>query len=81
MKREITFKTILLTASFLSLLAFAFVNIQANSAAAQPFSKIEITQSQVQGEDGSESNEIPVPNVTVLGRVWEIAQRLLDKTH
>lgn len=80
MKREITFKTILITASFLSLLAFAFVNIQTNSVSAQPFSKIELAQEQVQSEAESQNNEIPVPNVTVLGRVWEIAQHLLDKT-
>jgi hypothetical protein len=80
MKREITFKTILLTASFLSLLAFAFVNIQTNSVSALPFSKSEIVQNQVQSEAESQNNEIPVPNVTVLGRVWEIAQRLLDRS-
>ena len=79
MKRELTFKTVLLTASFLSLLAFAFVNFKVNSPTGQAFSKIELAQNQVEADDGTESREIKVPNVSVLGRLWDIAQRLLDR--
>lgn len=77
MKREQTIKSILVTASFLSLFAFAFVNIQANSTAVQPFSKIEMVQNQVESEDNHESGKLSVPDLSVLGRVWEIAQRFL----
>lgn len=81
MKREYTFKSLLATATILSLFAFAFVNFRANTTSTQRFSAIELTQSKVEGEDESESNKFSVPNVSVLGRVWELAQRFLDKTN
>lgn len=81
MKREITFKSALITASFLSLLAFAFVNLKTNANWSRPFSKIELTQNKVESEDAAETREIPVPNVSVLGRLWDIAQRLMDRAH
>jgi len=81
MKRSLTFKSLLITASLLSVFAFAFVNFRTNKTLAQPFSKIEMAQNQVEGEDGSEAREIPVPDVSVLGRVWEIAQRFLNKAN
>ncbi len=81
MKQEHTFKSLLVTASILSLFAFAFVNFRTNSTSVQPFSTIELAQNQVESEDESESTKIPVPDVSVLGRVWELAQRLLDKAN
>ncbi len=81
MKRENTFKTLLLTASLLSFFAFAFVNLRTNAMSAQSFSKIEMAQNQVEGDDVDESDKLPVPDVSVLGRVWEIAQRFLDKAN
>gem|GEM_PF-913464 len=81
MKREHTFKTLLVTASLLSLFAFAFVNLRTNSTLTQPFSKIEIAQNQVEDEAAGGSDKIPVPDVSVLGRVWEIAQRFLDRAN
>jgi len=81
MKRSLTFKSLLISASLLSLFAFAFVNLRTNSTLAQPFSKIEMAQSQVESEEANESGKITVPDVSVLGRVWEIAQRLLDRAN
>ena len=81
MKREITFKNVLITASFLSLLAFAFVNLSAHSNVTQSFSKVEISHNQVEAEETGESREIKVPNVSVLGRLWDIAQRLMDRAN
>ncbi len=81
MKQSITFKSLLITASFLSLFAFAYVNLRPHSNLAQPFSKMAMAQNQVEGEDRGETREIPVPDVSVLGRVWEIAQRFLDKAN
>ncbi|MBK6994253.1 MAG: hypothetical protein IPH31_04770 [Lewinellaceae bacterium] len=40
---------------------------------AQSFSKMEMAQNQVEGDDVDESDKLPVPDVSVLGRVWEIA--------
>ncbi|MFN0034457.1 MAG: hypothetical protein ACKVUS_05270 [Saprospiraceae bacterium] len=81
MKRKHTFKSLLITASLLSLFAFAFVNLHANSALKGSVSKIERTQHEVESEEAGETREIPVPDVTVLGRLWEIAQRLLDRAN
>ncbi len=81
MKREITFKSHLITLSILSLFAFVFVNLNTKATMAQPFSKIEMAQNQVETEDASDSDKIPVPDVSVLGRVWEIAQRLLARSN
>lgn len=79
MKRELTFKTILITASLLSLFAFAFVNLSVNTPLSQHLAKVGITQSRVESEDAGESREISVPDVTVLGRLWEIAQHFLER--
>lgn len=81
MKRKLTFKSLFLSAAVCSFLAFAFVNIKAQSAPAQSFTKIELAQSQVEAEDAAESREIKVPNVSVLGRLWDIAQRLMDRAN
>jgi hypothetical protein len=77
MKREQTFKSILVIASFLSLFAFAFVNIKASTSLTQSFSKIELSQNQVESEDTDENRSVSVPDLSVLGRVWEIAHRFL----
>ena len=81
MKQNVTFKSVLITASFLSLLAFAFVNLRPNTTLPHAFTKIEMAQTKVESEESNESREIHVPNVSVLGRLWDIAQRLMYKAH
>lgn len=81
MKRTITFKSLLITASILSLFAFAFVNLRVTTGVSQPFASIQLPQNQIESEDAAQSQDMTVPNVTVLGRVWEIAQRLLDNAN
>ena len=81
MKQSLTFKSLLITVSLISLFAFAFVNLRTSSTLAQPFPKMEMAQNQVVGEDAEESRKIAVPDVSVLGRIWEIAQRFLDKAN
>jgi hypothetical protein len=77
MKQKLTFKSVLVITTFLSLFAFAFVNIKANSTLAKPFSKIELSQNEVESENSNETDKISVPDLSVLGRVWEIAHRFL----
>ena len=81
MKRNNTLKSLFLAASFLSLFAFAFVNLRANTSIAQSFSGIEMVQGQVDSEEVTDADKLPVPDVSVLSRVWEIAQRLLDRAN
>jgi len=81
MKQARTFKSILVIVSFLSLLAFMFVNLHANSSLKHPFSTSIMPQNELQSEETADSGKIPVADLSVLGRVWEIAQRLLDKAN
>lgn len=81
MKRNNTLKSLFLAASFLSLFAFAFVNLRANTSITHAFSGIEMGQGQVDSEEVTDADKLPVPDVSVLSRVWEIAQRLLDRTN
>jgi hypothetical protein len=81
MKREFTFKSLLITASFLSLFAFAFVNLRSNAVGTQSLSNLGTISAQVESEEAEESQKMSVPDVTVLGRLWEIAQRFLERTN
>ena len=78
MKQKPTFKSILLVASFFSLLAFAFVNWHSGISVAAPFLNTNMVEAQMQ-EDKEEKQELAAPDVAILARVWEIAQRFLDK--
>jgi hypothetical protein len=81
MKREITFKSLLLSAALLSLLAFTFVNAQSNGCSKGAIAPMGFAKSTVEDKEAcDESRGMNVPDVTVLGRLWDIAHRLLDKT-
>jgi hypothetical protein len=81
MKREITFKSLLLSATLLSLLAFTFVNAQSNGCSNGAFAPMGFAKSTVEDKEAcDEARDMNVPDVTVLGRLWDIAHRLLDKT-
>ena len=79
MKQKPTFKSILLAASLFSLLAFAFVNLHAGLSVGRSFTQPELVQTQLAEEDNATEREVAVPDVTVLGRLWEISQRILDR--
>lgn len=81
MKREITFKSILIATSFLSLSAFAFVNFRTNAPLDRPYSAMEMPESKVETDETVESRDLPVPDVSVLGRLWDIAQHLMDRAN
>ncbi|HLP96775.1 MAG TPA: hypothetical protein VK168_22190 [Saprospiraceae bacterium] len=81
MKRTLTFKSILVTASLLSLCAFAFVNMRSNSSASSSLPSLSIAPRQVETEEAEENRDLSVPDVSVLGRVYGIAKRLMDKAN
>jgi hypothetical protein len=83
MKKELLPKQLLFAAAIASLLAFISVNLHASCAKAQVVERAGLVQAKVEQtrEQEQEMAEIKVPNLTVLGRVWEIAQRLLEKTN
>lgn len=78
MKQKPTFKSILLVASLFSLSAFIFVNWNSNSSLSQIENKAKIVQTQLEDNDEDQSN-VPVPDVTVLGRLWDMAQKIILK--
>lgn len=81
MKREITFKSLFLSAALLSLLAFTFVNVRSNDCANNSFVSFGIAQSNIEDrETCDDTRDMQMPDVTVLGRLWDIAQRLMEKT-
>ena len=81
MKRTNTFKIILVCSSFLSICAFAFVNLQSNASLSSSFSTLSISRNQMESEEAQESRELSVPDVTVIGRVYDLAKRLLDRSN
>lgn len=81
MKREITFRSLLIAASIFSLLAFAFVNLRSNTALSATLAPLSMAQNQLESEESTESTKIAVPDVTVLGRLWDITQRLLERAN
>lgn len=79
MKQKPTFKSILLVASLFSLFAFAFVNLHAGFSVGRSINQPELVQTQLAEEDDATEREVAVPDVTILGRLWEISQRILDR--
>ncbi|MBL7826731.1 MAG: hypothetical protein JNJ57_08880 [Saprospiraceae bacterium] len=79
MKQKSTFKSLFLAASIFSLFAFVFVNVQSKANMIPTGAPTTLVQPQMVEENENEEREVAVPDVTVLGRLWEIAQRLLDR--
>ena len=68
----------LVVASIFSLFAFVYVNAQSNFGIQKPSLQTTFVQTEIV-EDEENEREIAVPDVTVLGRLWEIAQKLIDR--
>jgi len=81
MKRKQTLRSLIVVATLISAVAFTFVNVQTGDNLDQQLQAINFKQEQVESDNMSESRKLIVPNVTVLGRLWEIAQRYLDKSN
>jgi hypothetical protein len=78
MKRKPTFKSLLVAFSILSLFAFVFVNATAAYGNKSASKNTELISTQIEDSE-KEAAEIPVPDVTLLGKLWEIAQKLMDR--
>ena len=82
MKQKPTFKSVLLVASFFSLLAFLFVNFHYNSGASHSFSPASLVQTQmVEDNDDTNGRKVSAPDVTILERLLEISQKLISRKH
>jgi hypothetical protein len=78
MKQKPTFKSLLVVASIVSFSAFVFVNVDYNFRVQKPLLDTEFVPSNVQ-ESEEDVQGIRVPDVTVLGRLWDIAQQLIQR--
>ncbi len=78
MKQKPTFKSLLVVASLISLSAFVFVNVHSSFAVTKPIFNATFVQSQVEEPEDNEA-AIAVPDVTVLGRLFEIAQKVIER--
>lgn len=78
MKRKSLPKSLFLITTVFSLTAFIFVNVHANlTIPQQACTQMEMGQPQVKECDETEEQDVQIPDVTVLGRVLELAQKFL----
>jgi len=80
MKRNLPAKSLFLSVVIFSLSAFVFVNLHASLTVPQQGceQQVQLEHPQVKEEsDDAEPREIPVPDVTVIGRLVELAQKFL----
>jgi hypothetical protein len=83
MKRKILPKSLLLTAVVFSLFSFVFVNLHAHLVAPQAVcTKPTLEQPQVKEcDDDTDTQDIKVPDVAVIGRVFELVQKIISVTN
>lgn len=78
MKRNSLPKSLFLFAAVFSLSAFVFVNVHANlTIPRQMHAPASLEQAQVKEGDDTEEQDVKIPDVSVLGRVFELAQKFL----
>ncbi len=80
MKQEKLPKSLFLTIAIFSLFAFVAVNLHASLATpVQGHVKQELPQPRVEETAEQTNRGLAIPDVTVLGRLFDLAQRLLPK--
>lgn len=78
MKRNSLPKSFFLIAVVFSLTAFIFVNVHANLTIPQQVcTQTKMEQAQVKDCEDTDTQEMKIPDVTVLGRILELAQKFL----
>ena len=78
MKRKSLPKSLFLFAIIFSLTSFVFVNVHANlTLSQQTCMQTMMGQTKVQDCDDAEARDVKIPDVAVLGRLLELAQKFL----
>ena len=78
MKRKPLPKSLFLFVAIFSLTAFIFVNVHANlTMSNQTCMQTMMEQPQVHDRDETEDRDVKIPDVTVLSRLLELAQKFL----
>lgn len=77
MKRKQLPKSLFLSLALFSLFSFAFVNLQPH-ADAQSCQSVKPGQTQIEECEESKAREIPIPDLTVVGRLLELAEKFFQ---
>ncbi len=78
MKRKQLPKSPFLLIAVFSLSSFVFVNLHANLSNIGVCSETKMEQPKMEECENGKSREIPVPDVTVVGRLLALAQKLIE---
>lgn len=74
MKRKLLPKSFFFAATLFSLFAFTFVNVNVASEISKP-TKTTLIQTTIEEESDQSNTNIPVPDITIVGRLIEVAHR------
>ncbi len=77
MKRKFLPKSFFFAVTFFSLFAFFFVNVNVASTICQA-SNTSLIQTAVQEVENQNTTTIQVPDITLVGRLMEVAQRYFE---
>jgi hypothetical protein len=64
-----------------SMTAFLFVNVHSGNSTQKNLFTSEIAPAQVEHDEDEKAYEVKVPDISLLGRVLDIAQKLLPVAH
>ena len=78
MKRKQLPKSLFLLIAVFSVSSFLFVNVHASNAKSDLCCAAKLEQPKMEESENGKSREIAVPDVTVLGRLLELAQKFID---
>lgn len=79
-KKQLPKSFYLIIAAF-SFTAFLFVNLHAGFNLGNNTPGLERTQAKVEEDATQKQYDVPVPDVTVLGKVFDLAEKLLPLAH
>jgi len=74
-------KSFYFIAAAFSLSAFLLVNVHAGLTIGNNLTGSELAQSKVEDGGTQKDYDVPVPDVTVLGKLFELAEKLLPLAH
>ena len=81
MKQKRLHKSLLPIIALFSLLAFLFVNLHADLPQQNANNVPTLTQSKLEDESAEKGYDVKIPDISFLGRVLDIAQKLLPVAH
>lgn len=76
MDQKVTPKSIAVAAVLFSLVSFVYVNWHAQSVLTVSTVKQELPEARIE-EDEAEQNELQTPDITLIGRAFEVVRHLL----